>query len=135
MAKARWWMRIVGGFYVLLASFNLVVLLGGDLSMLTDTLPYPASSDTIAAFADAWLVFVLEFLALGIVLLAASRRPDHNRILFPLIILAEVLRGIAADAIWIARGYSVTSYGAFIVLHLVIVLTGWAAWRGLPART
>lgn len=134
MTRARWWMRIVGGFYVVLAAFNLVILMGPDQSMLADTLPYAATPDTTAAFADAWLVFVLELLAIGIVLIAASRRPAENRILFPLVIVAELLRGILADAIWIGRGYSAASYLTFIGIHVAVIVSGWIIWRSFPTR-
>lgn len=126
MDKLKWWFRIVGAFYLLLTLMNVYFLFfGGGSQMLTDTLPAPMNADPLAgqAFADAWLVFVFELGVLGAMALVASRDPAKNRIMAWVIIWAELFRGAVADAIWIARGYSV-SYYAFIAIHLVIIATG-----------
>lgn len=125
MNKLKWWFRVVGGFYLLLTAMNLYGLFLGGAQMYTDILPAPMNADPLAvqAFADAWLVFVFEFGVLGAMALAASRDPAKNRIMAWVIIWAEVFRGVVADLIWIARGYS-TSYYAFIAIHLVIIATG-----------
>ena len=122
----KWWFRIVGAFYLLLTMMNMYFLFFGDSQTLTDTLPAPMNADPLAgqAFADAWLVFVFELGVLGAMSLVASREPAKNRIMAWVIIWAEVFRGIVADAIWIARGFDATSYMAFILTHLVIIVTG-----------
>lgn len=122
----KWWFRIVGAFYLLLTMMNMYFLFFGGSQMLTDTLPVPMNADPLAgqAFADAWLVFVFELGVLGAMSLVASREPAKNRIMAWVIIWAEVFRGIVADAIWIARGFDATSYMVFILIHLVIIVTG-----------
>jgi len=124
--KLTWWFRIVGIFYLLLTLMNIWALFLGGGQMFADTLPTPMNTDTLAirAFADAWMVFVFELGVLGALALAASRRPVQNRIMAWVIIWAEVFRGILADAIWITRGYAVSSYAGFIVIHLIIIVTG-----------
>jgi hypothetical protein len=124
--RLTWWYRIVGGFYLLLTVMNLYFLFIGDSQTLADTLPSPLNTEPLAvqAFGDAWLVFVFELGVLGAMALVAARSPLENKIMAWVIIWTEVFRGALADAIWIGRGYSATSYLAFIVIHLVIIVTG-----------
>ncbi|MCA9898408.1 MAG: BphX family protein [Ardenticatenaceae bacterium] len=126
MKKLQWWFRIVGVFYLLLTVMNIWALFLGGSQLLTDTLPAPMNADALAvsAFSDAWMVFVFELGALGIMALVAARRPAQSRIMAWVIILAELFRGVVADAIWIGRGYAASSYIGFIVIHLLIMATG-----------
>jgi len=134
--KVTWWLRLVGGFYILLTLMNLGFLFLSP-EALKDTLPAPLSGDPLAvrAFADAWLVFVLELGALGAAMLYASRRPERSGSLIVAIILAEVFRGIFADVIWITRGYAAASYIAFIVIHVIIIVTGILFWRRATGKS
>jgi hypothetical protein len=127
MRKLTWWFRIVGVFYLLLTLMNIYFLFIGDGSqMIADTLPAPMNTEPLAvrAFMDAWLVFVFELGVLGAMALVASRAPLQNRIMAWVIIWAELFRGVVADVIWIMRGYSVSSYIVFIIIHLIIIATG-----------
>ncbi|MBI3165898.1 MAG: BphX family protein [Chloroflexi bacterium] len=126
MNKLKWWFRIVGGFYLLLAAMNLWALFLGGGQIFADILPAPMNTDALAvrAFADAWLVFVFELGVLGAMALVASRAPVQNRIMAWTLIWAEVFRGVVGDVVWITRGYDVASYAIFIVIHLVIIVTG-----------
>lgn len=94
--------------------------------MFADGLPAPMNTDPLAvrAFLDAWMVFVFEFGVLGIMAFVASRAPLQNKIMGWVIVWAELFRGVLADAIWISRGYSATNYTVFIVIHLIIIVTG-----------
>jgi hypothetical protein len=126
MNKLKWWFRVIGAFYLLLTAMNLSALFLGSGQMFADTLPAPMNTDAFAvqAFGDAWLVFVFELGVLGAMALVAAREPARNRIMAWTIIWAEVFRGIVADAIWITRGYAVASYAIFIVIHLIIIVSG-----------
>ncbi|OGO74717.1 MAG: hypothetical protein A3K45_00765 [Chloroflexi bacterium RIFOXYC12_FULL_59_14] len=126
MNKLKWWLRVVGVFYLLLTALNLSALFLGGGQMFADTLPAPMNTDVLAvrAFGDAWMVFVFELGVLGAMALVASREPAKNRIMAWVIIWAEVFRGIVGDVIWITRGYDAASYAIFIVIHLAIVVTG-----------
>ena len=130
MNKVTWWLRIVGGFYILLTLMNFVFLFISP-EAFKDTLPAPLAGDPLAvrAFADAWLVFVFELGALGAAMLYASRKPAQSGSLIVAIILAEIFRGIVADGIWISRGYSAASYIPFIVIHTLIIITGIVFWK------
>jgi hypothetical protein len=126
MNKLKWWFRIVGVFYLLLTLMNTFFLFFGDGQMFADTLPAPMNAEPLAvrAFMDAWLVFILELGVLGVMALVASRNPIQNKIMAWVIIWAEVFRGVLGDVIWIGRGYSASSYIVFIVIHLIIIITG-----------
>ena len=126
MNKTKWWLRIVGTFYVLLTAMNIWALFFGGMALLADGLPNPMNTDPLAirAFSDAWLVFVFELGVLGAMMLYASRDPAKSRVLVLTIIWAEVFRGIVADAVWIARGYEASGYIGFIVIHALIIATG-----------
>lgn len=126
MRKLMWWFRVVGVFYLFLTLVNIYVLFFSNGQMLADTLPAPMNAEPLAvrSFMDAWLVFILELGVLGAMALAASRAPLQNKIMAWVIILAEIFRGVVADVIWIMRGYDVTSYVVFIVIHLIIIITG-----------
>lgn len=126
MTKTKWWLRIVGGFYLLLTLMNLWFLFLGDPQIFTETLPAPLNADPLAvrAFTDAWLVFVFELGVLGGMMVYASRDPLRNRVMVWTIIWAEVFRGVVADLIWIMRGYAAASYIPFIIVHIIIIATG-----------
>lgn len=134
MNQLQWWMRIVGGFYLLLTMMNLWGLFINP-SFFSGNLPSDFAADALAvrAFTDAWMVFVFELGAIGIALLYGARNPAANKILVWLVVLAELFRGVLADAIWIQRGYAATSYGVFIAIHILIIGTGiWLVRRLEP---
>jgi len=92
MAKTKWWLRIVGGFYLLLVTGSLWVLFINP-RLFGDMFPYSTDDTTVRAFSDAWLIFVLEMLVLGIIMLYASRKPERNGILVVTIAALELIRG------------------------------------------
>ncbi|MBL7989676.1 MAG: BphX family protein [Chlorobi bacterium] len=124
MKKTVWWLRVVGGFYLLLTLMNLYGLFLSDGQLFRDILPYASEGTVVRAFMDAWMVFIFELAALAVAMLYAARQPEQSRMLMLAVIAAEILRGVVADAIWITRGYSAASYIPFIVIHLVIIVTG-----------
>jgi len=123
MPRTTWWLRVVGAFYLLLTLMNLYGIFVNP-QVFNTSLPFPAEGFVLRAFTDAWLVFVLEMGALGAAMLYASRDPARSRALVLAIIIAEVFRGIAADAIWITRGYSAATYALSIGIHVIIIATG-----------
>lgn len=131
--RIRWWLRIVGSLYLLAGGLNLSLIVVQP-KILGDNLPYPANDVVIKAFSDAWLVFALGLIALGLTMLYASRTPVGNRVLVLTVIMIEVFSGVVADAIWIARGHSPLIYIPFIAAHLVIIGTGIAFLRQEPTE-
>lgn len=130
MKKLKWWMLIVGVFYTLLTVMNLIFLFIKP-DFFAEQLPplYAGNELAASAFSDAWLVFVFELGALGGMLLYGAGRPEKSRLLVLTVIFAELFRGIVADAVWIGRGYSASEYIPFIVIHLLIIVTGWLFLR------
>ena len=74
-------------------------------------------------------MFGLDLLVIGVFLLYASRAPLRHLNLVWLIVALELVRGILDDVYMIAQGYEAPIYVAFIVLHLVIIVTGIAFIR------
>ena len=131
MKKLKWWMLVVGGFYTLLTVMNLFFLFATPDYIAGLLPPHYAGNEEIAgrAFSDAWLVFVFELGVLGGMLLYASGKPEKSRMLVLTVIFAELFRGVVADAVWIGRGYAASEYIPFIVIHLLIIVTGWVFLR------
>jgi hypothetical protein len=138
VTKLKWWFRIVGAFYLLLALANLgATLFDSQLSMYKGLLPGPLAGNALAArgFADAWFAFVMDMLAIGGFCLWASRDPLKYLGAVWIIVLMEFLHGVVDDAFLIARGYDAMSYIIFIVIHFVIIVTGVMFAREASAKT
>ena len=138
MKKLKWWFRIVGAFYLLLALANLgATFFDPQLSIYKDMLPLPLTGNVLAAraFADAWFAFVMDMLAIGGFCLWASRDPLKYLGAVWIIVLMEFLHGVVDDVFLIARGYGAMSYVIFIIIHFVIIITGVVFVREATART
>jgi hypothetical protein len=129
LRQTTWWLRIVGGFYLLLFAMN-VVFIFTDTSVIGDTLPYASTPDVVDAFIDAWGTFILATGAVAVNLLLASRRPHTSGSLILLMITGELMWGVLGDLFLISRGYAAGGYIAFIVVHLIIAGSGVALLRG-----
>ena len=123
MTRTKWWLRIVGAFYLLLVTGSFWVLFINP-RLFGDMFPYSADETAVRAFGDAWLIFVLEMLVLGIIMLYASLKPERNSILVVTIAVLELIRGAGGDLLWMIRGFPVTYYIPFMILHLIIAGTG-----------
>lgn len=138
MKRLQWWMRIVGAFYLLLTIMNLsALILDPQLTMYQSMLPAPMTGNALAArgFADAWFAFIMELMVTGAFLLWASREPLRHLSVVWLVIWFEVFRGIVDDVFLITRGYDAMGYLGFIVVHLIIIITGVMFARQAQART
>jgi hypothetical protein len=133
MQMLRWWMRVVGGFY--LFKFVAVALVRAPLrGQAPDALRLAAAGDHVARFlVDTWVIFGLEMAALGIALLMASRVPDRARALAFAILGVEV-SGIVADVYQVARGHALAIPAVWVVIHGAIILTGVLSLRRSQAR-
>lgn len=123
MTKTTWWLRIVGGFYLLLALTSLWVLFV-DPQLFGAMNPFAVDAQALRAFADAWLIFVLELGVLGVIMLYYSRDSAHNRILVLTVSVLELVRGAGGDLLWMFRGWPTANYIPFMILHLIIAGTG-----------
>lgn len=136
MKKLTWWMRIVGSFYVLLTIMNFYGLFI-NTAFFTNNLPlkYQAIPLAVDSFINSWMVFVFELGVLGVCLLIASRQVHKAKWLILVVIWAEIFRGVVCDAIWIAKGFDAVSYGVFIVIHLIIIVTGYIFLKGSSVKS
>jgi len=123
MTKTTWWLRLVGGFYLLLALTSLRVLFV-DPQMFGTMNPFAVNAVALRAFADAWLIFVLEMGVLGVIMLYYARDSSHNRILVLTVSVLELVRGAGGDLLWMTRGFPTANYIPFMILHLIIAGTG-----------
>lgn len=134
MTKTKWWLRVVGGFYLLLALTSLWVLFVNP-QLFGEMFPFAANALSIRAFSDAWLIFVLEMAALGGLMLAASRAPARYGILVTTIAVLELIRGAGGDLLWMLRGWPAANYIPFMIVHLIIAFTGLWFLRQESAKT
>lgn len=129
MRKTRWWLRIVGGFYLALVVMN-VVFITSNQDAIRDTIPFALDDAGLHAFIDAWFTFILAIAALGIVMLYASTKPHQSGMLVLAVVAGELLYGIGGDMWLISRGYSAEAYIPFSILHFVIAVIGVLLLRG-----
>jgi hypothetical protein len=123
MTKTTWWLRLVGGFYLLLALTSLRVLFV-DPQMFGAMNPFAANAQALRAFSDAWLIFVLEMGVLGAIMLYFARDSARNRILVLTVSILELIRGAGGDLLWMLRGWPSANYIPFMIVHLIIAGTG-----------
>ncbi|HEX8600850.1 MAG TPA: BphX family protein [Chloroflexia bacterium] len=129
MVRLKWWMRIVGVFYVILGIGFIPPL---NELRIRSLVPITAGPETIEykALIDWTFVFGLDLLVIGAMLLYGARHPLRNIILVQTVVLLELIRGVLDDIYYISRGYaSAPIYVGFIVVHLVIIVTGVLFWR------
>ena len=122
MKKLTWWFRIVGGFYLLLGVMNMYGTFV-DPALFAGNLPYPATDEVVKAFVHGWSPFAFEIVGLATFMLWASRDPRKYLGAVWLLVWLEFVHGVLNDIYLIANGFS-AGYIAFIVVHLIIIVTG-----------
>jgi hypothetical protein len=133
MNRLKWWFRIVGAFYLLLALVNIPGFF--DNQLFASSLPFPAGENAARAFADGWSAFVFDMLGIGTFLLWASRDPLKHLSVVWFAVWLEVLHGIVADVYLIVGGYNAVAYAVFIGIHLIIIITGVLCARQTTAQS
>lgn len=125
-----WWLRIVGAFYLFLFVMVVFVRLPLQTFAPEGTLALAASGDPIARYlVDTWVMFGLEVGVIGVALIIASRHVAQARLLVWTVMGIELVRGIVDDIYMIARGYEPGGFIAWIVIHSIIIITGYLALR------
>ena len=123
MNKLKWWFRIVGAFYLLLALLNMYGTFVNP-EFYRGTLPYAADDLVVRAFIEGWSPFAFELVGLATFMLWASRNPRRYLGAVWLLVWLELLHGIVDDLFLISRGYQASFYLVFILVHLTIIITG-----------
>jgi hypothetical protein len=134
MKKLKWWFIVVGGVYSLLGIMNLYGTFV-DATLFAGNLPYPAEPAVVKAFVHGWSPFAFEVVGLGTFMLWAARNPRRYLGAVWLIVWLELLHGVLDDIYLIANGFSAGGYIAFIVIHLIIIVTGVLFGRHAAAET
>lgn len=136
MKRLKWWMLIVGAFYIVLGFINTPPLMTLRFNMQYPTIDLPVADSAVQALIDMWFVFGVEMLVVGVLLMVASRNPLQNKILVITVIVLELVRGILMDAYWLTRGiYTSAPYLIWIIIHLVILLSGFVLLRRAQRET
>lgn len=127
MNRLKWWMRIVGAFYLFLAVMDLPPFRAGgffnafpELALVQETLAF-------RLLIEAWLMFGLETGIIGLMLILTSQSPARALSLVYTVLILELVRGILMDVYTIVvSGAPVGFYIGFAAVHAVIILTGLA---------
>jgi FtsH-binding integral membrane protein len=119
MTKIKWWLYSVGGFYLLLAVGSFWVLFVNP-NTFGSMFPFADDNDSIRAFSDAWLIFVLEMVALGGLMFYASREPERSRTLVLTVAILELIRGAGGDLLWMSRGWPTANYIPFMIVSSLV---------------
>lgn len=127
----RWMVGVALVYLLLFANIVSVVLFPSRLTQLVPAFDAPVTSVAAQAGIDVYLIFGLDLFVIAVVLLWASRNPLQHVILFWLVLGLELVRGILDDLyLLLYRDYVVDElYYGFIVLHLVVIVTGILAYR------
>ena len=121
----KWWLRVVGCVY--LAMFVLAGVARVPIRVLapSGTLEQARAGEPVAQLlVDTWLTLGLEYLAISIVLVAASRFAERAHPLIWAVLALEVVRGIGTDVYMLACGYATGPHIVWIFIHMTIVATG-----------
>ncbi|MCB8943530.1 MAG: BphX family protein [Ardenticatenaceae bacterium] len=133
MKKLQWWFRIIGVWYLLLGLMNIYMMFLGSQEYLVQNIPFPADEWAIRAFVDGWSPFLFEMFGIATFALWASRNPGKHISAALLLVWLEFTHGVLDDIFLIARGYDAAGYIGFIVIHLIIIGTGFAFARQAQA--
>jgi hypothetical protein len=133
MRGLKWWLWIVGIFYV---------LEGGGLTLLRLFDPEGAAAiwtasgeagqlDALAleAVLVPSLFVTLSWLVLGVLMLGFARTPERGRSLVAAVVALELFAWIPLDAVALSYGWSVPRGVTLLVIHLAIGVGGILALR------
>jgi hypothetical protein len=130
MSRLRWWLRIIGAFYLL--QFIMIVFVRAPIRAQgpPNVLLRAAAGEPDARFViDTWTTFGLEVGAIGLGLLLASRRPANAIALVWTVIAIDFCRGIVADGYLLTRGEPLAVLGPWFVIHTAVIVSGLLALR------
>ena len=135
MNKMKWWMWLVGFAYLLMGAGFIPALNAARMEMAFPLFQALPDSWEYKYFLDYSFMFGLDLMVIGVVLIYAGFKPHRHLTLVWLVVWLELIRGIFDDIYMLTRGYGTEIvYYAFIVFHLVIIITGIVFVRQLSPR-
>ena len=135
MKLARWWMRVVGAFYLMegIGLTLMASLAPNEFAEMWATAA-PGSLDDIAVRGTliAGLPGVLTWVLFGSTLWFLSRVPERSRLLIVLVVAWELFIWLPLDLLGLLNGFSGERALGLIAFHLVVGVSGIFALRSLP---
>lgn len=137
MNKLKWWLRIVGGWYLLLAlvGAGYAALAPAAYSeMYVPMLPAAYAGDDLAVLAriDGDYVIMFVWIVLGVMMYAATRDLARARFFIGAMVWLEFGYAVV-NVIWTLRGFP--NGIAFLILHLIFGVTGIVFLRQTAAQS
>ncbi len=126
MNKLKWWLRIVGGFYLLLGVMNVLVSLF-DPQLATEFVfppSYTVDEVVVRTFIHANLPPTLAWIVLGVIMFYASRELATAKIIVLTVAMLELFTWVPYDVLWFMNGLPGAVGAPFLVIHVAIAVTG-----------
>ena len=124
MNRLKWWFRIVGIFYILLGIGFIPALNSMRLNKMLPNFDAPIGGVAYHGLLDFSFMFGLDLLITGAFLLHFSGNPLKYSWFVWFIVALEIVRGIIDDLYMIISGYEAPFFIIFIIVHLIIIVTG-----------
>lgn len=133
MNKLKWWLRIVGGWYLLLGLAGLMLSLFNP-EMYAGGLPSAQKGDALAVAASLDMNFavMLVFIVLSVMMFIASRDPARARFFIGAMVALEFFAYAVVNVIWTFRGWENTI--PILILHLIFGGSGFLFLRQTKAE-
>lgn len=123
------WLRTAGAVNIGLGVTWLPFLEAARLGTNRPPRVLPLDGTAYESILGYTMLFGLDLIALGVILLIASRRPAESLVVTWLAIAMSIVRGVVTGIHLIAIGYSSAVMLVLIGLHLAIIATGLLALR------
>jgi hypothetical protein len=133
MRHLKIWFIVVGIIYLLLGIGFIPPLNALKIESMLPGFDAPIGGIAYRGLLDVTFMFGLDLIVIGGFLVYCSRQPQIHLNIVWLIILLELIRGIFDDVYMMAMGYEPAIYIGFIVLHAVIIFTGYQGMRKVKA--
>ena len=137
MKKLKWWLWIVGAFYLLLGLAGLVYYIFSPTTYAETyaaTLPSAYKDDPLAVTAviDRDFIVMFEWIVLGVLMFIAARDPARAQFFIWAMVALELFQYAVVDVIWMIRGYP--NMIPYLILHLIFGITGIVFLRQTKAK-
>lgn len=129
MRYLKIWFVVVGIIYTLLGIGFIPPLNELKLEAMLPGFDAPLGGVAYRGILDFTFMFGLEIMVIGLFLIYCSRQPQKHLNIIWLIIFLELVRGIFDDIYMIAMGYDPIVYIGFIILHAIIIGTGYRGYQ------